>query len=75
MKPSDIELFTKSSRGRGRDTNDAANKLREKILLDGYNGKTTEMIADPVYGDEWRLNARRFAGAIGELGGEGPITV
>ena len=75
MKPSDIELFTKSSRGRGRDTNDAANKLREKILLDGYNGKTTDMIADPVYGEEWRRNGELFASAIGELGGEGPITV
>lgn len=75
MTPSDITLFTVSSAGRGRDTNDASNKIREKILLDGFNGKTVEMFVDPVYGEDWRRVAELFADAISKLGGEGPITV
>lgn len=75
MIPSDITLFTLPSAGRGRDTNDAANKLREKILLDGYSGKTTEMFADPTYGEDWSRIATLFAEALAELGGEGPTTV
>jgi hypothetical protein len=75
MKPSDITLFTSSSAGRGRDTNDASNKLREKILLDGFNGKTAEMFDDPTYGADWRRIAELFSSAIAELGGEGPITI
>jgi len=75
MTPSDITLFTVSSVGRGRDTNDAANKTREKILLDGFNGKTVEMFEDPTYGVDWRRIATLFADALATLGGEGPITV
>ena len=75
MPPSDITLFTASSTGRGRDSNDAANKTREKILLDSFNGKTADMLMDPTYGEDWRRIAELFAAALAELGGEGPITV
>lgn len=75
MNPSDITLFTTPSTGRGRGTNDASNKTREKILLDGFQGKTAEMFADPVYGEDWRRIAKLFADAVAELGGEGPIAV
>ena len=75
MPPSDITLFTASSTGRGRDSNDAANKTREKILLDSFNGKTADMLTDPTYGEDWRRIAELFAAALAELGGEGPITV
>jgi len=75
MNPSDITLFTAPSAGRGRGTNDASNKTREKILLDGYNGKTSEMFADPTYGEDWRRIADLFASALAELGGEGQVTV
>jgi hypothetical protein len=75
MKPSDIELFTVSSAGRGRDTNDTSNTMREKILIDAFNGKTTEMFEDPTFGSDWRRITELFTNAINELGGEGPITV
>ena len=75
MIPSDITLFTAPATGRGRETNDASNKIREKILVDSFNGKTVDMVADPVHGEDWRRIATLFADALSELGGEGPITV
>jgi hypothetical protein len=75
MKCSDIELFTKSSSGTGRDENDKRNSLREAILSDGFNGKTAEFFDDPVYGQAWKDLDKAFREAVESLGGEGPVTV
>ena len=75
MIPSDIELFTKSASGSGRGENDARNALREAMLVDSFNGKTTQFFEDPQYGDAWKELDRVFREAVETLGGEGPITV
>jgi len=62
----EITLFTVSSKGAGRDTNDARNKRREKILVDGFNGKTAQFFSDPVYGAAWSKLASDFRAALVE---------
>lgn len=42
----DINLFTQSGAGTGRNANDANNKKREEILVGLFNGKFTEFLAD-----------------------------
>jgi hypothetical protein len=75
MIASDIALFTASSNGRGRETNGALNKIRENILVDGFNGKTAAMFGDPVYGNDWRLIANLFSSALSDLSGDGDLKV
>jgi len=75
MKPSDIELFTKSSSGTGRDENDKRNSLREAILVDGFNGKTQEFFTDGEYGADWKRVSEAFREGVESLGGEGPTMV
>ena len=60
----EIKLFTESSKGKGRDTNDARNKRREQILIDGFNGKTEQFFTDPVYGPAWVKLASDFRAAL-----------
>ena len=62
----EITLFTASSKGAGRDTNDARNKRREQILVDGFHGKTTQFFSDPTYGAAWSKLATDFRAALVE---------
>ena len=71
----EITLFTESSKGKGRDTNDARNKRREKILVDGFNGKTTEFFNDPVYGAAWSTLATDFRAALVERAPSGTTDI
>lgn len=75
LLPSDIALFFASSSGSGRENNDKSNKIREKILIDSFNDKTTCFHDDPDYGAKWMEVKTSFASAVTSLGGEGQIKV
>lgn len=67
----EITLFTASSKGAGRDTNDARNKRREKILVDGFHGKTEQFFTDATYGAAWSKLATDFRTALVERASPG----
>ena len=61
----DIELFSKSSKGGGRDTNDAKNRVRERILeMISKNSVPHTYIADPKHGAAWVEIKEKFNACI-----------
>jgi hypothetical protein len=72
---SQIDLFFASSSGTGRDNNDKSNKIREQILMNGFNGKTAEFCNDPEHGAKWRHVKDSFESSLRALGGEGSMNV
>jgi hypothetical protein len=60
----DISYFTESSKGKGRDSNDARNAKREKILIDLFNNKLGAYLDDPKYGASWKALDSSFREAV-----------
>ena len=68
LSPADILLFTQSSKGKGRGSNDGCNKRREAVLLSIVN--ETAPLNDPVHSAAWMQLARLFKEALVTLGGD-----
>jgi hypothetical protein len=66
----DINLFTQSGAGTGRNANDAHNKKREAILVGLFNGMYTEFLAD----SRWSTLKAAFHQALEEIGLAGGLS-
>ena len=66
----DINLFTQSGAGTGRNANDANNKKREAILVGLFNGMYTEFLAD----SRWSALKAVFHHALEEIGLSGGLS-
>ena len=66
----DINLFTQSGAGTGRNANDANNKKREAILVGLFNGMYTEFLADR----RWSTLKAAFHQALEEIGLAGGLS-
>ena len=62
-----IRLFTESGKGRGRDTNDATNKVREECLRQLLTPKIQDFLTDSVYGGEWCALRAAWTDALADL--------
>lgn len=62
LDAADIRLFTDPAAGGGRETNDAKNKKRERIL--GLILTTTVHDANKDHGEQWRMLRAKFSEAL-----------
>ena len=63
----DIQYFTKSSKGQGREKNDSSNKKREEILLHLFNTGLPEFETDPQHGSAWKKLNTEFRAIISQI--------
>jgi hypothetical protein len=67
LKVEDIQYFTKSSKGQGRESNDSNNKKREEILLHLFNTGLPAFQADPHHGTAWKKLDAAFREIISQI--------
>jgi len=68
LKVEDIRLFTESSKGSGRGSNDKHNKLREEILKLIHSESIRSFLTDETYGAAWAKLQEQFVRKVHEIG-------
>ena len=63
----DIQVFTESSKGKGRTSNDSNNSLRETILGDLLGNKYVLFMNDPEFGHSWTELQTKWRNALHTL--------
>lgn len=64
-----ILTFTETSKGRGRDSNDSNNKVREQLLSELLTDSVSGFLADPTYGPAWIKLRADWLAALTDLAG------
>ena len=62
-----ILAFTESSKGRGRDSNDSQNKVREQLLSELLTESVSGFMDDPTHGTAWMALKTQWFGALAML--------
>jgi hypothetical protein len=67
LQANSILAFTESSKGRGRDSNDSQNKIREQLLSELLTESVSGFMADHTHGAAWMTLKTQWSGALAML--------